>query len=258
MNTRETISRLRGKANSIYTHTLQRAYLNLLGHQVDRRFAIVGHARTGSNYLLDGLKSSSAIRMYHEIFASHNRTPGKDYEKVLSTVFQPESRSTKLVGFKLFYNHLTDEEWDKLVAWKDLKVIHLTRRNRLRTVISLEIAFKTGQWTNSGGSGKLQERRIWLDPSKLLKRLEQIEQGEIATRQRFSDRPILEVVYEDMVRLPQEVFGRVGAYLGVDGLNPSQIRIKRQNPESLAQLIINHEEIETVLKNTPFEDFLVT
>jgi LPS sulfotransferase NodH len=198
MNGKEIISQLSEKADSIYVHTLQRTYFRVFGHQIDRRFAIVGNARTGSNYLLDGLKSSPSIRMYHEIFASHNRRVGENFEKILSTVFQYENKSTQVVGFKVFYNHLTEEEWNKLLACKDLKIIHLTRRNRLRTVISLEIAFKTGQWTKSGNSGGPKENvSLTL---KLVKRLEQIEEGEIAARRRFSDRQMLEIVYEELVR----------------------------------------------------------
>ncbi len=191
--------------------------------------------------------------MYHEIFAAHNREVGKDFEKILSTLYQYESKSTKLVGFKVFYNHLTDEEWKKLVARNDLKVIHLTRRNRLRTVISLEIAFKTGQWTQGREfRGSPKEKRVSLDPLKLLKRLEQIEEGEAATRARFCDRPMLEIVYEDLVQSPHEVFASVGAYLGVDGIDPGKIRLKRQNPEHLTQLIVNYDEVESVLKEYPF------
>jgi LPS sulfotransferase NodH len=256
MNTREMIVKLRGKADSLYTHTLQRAYFRVFGHQVDQRFAIVGNARTGSNYLLDGLKSSPAIRMYHEIFASHNRKVGKDFDKILSTVYQYESNSTRIVGFKVFYNHLTDDEWNKLVARKALKVIHLTRRNRLRTIISLEIAFKTGQWTKAGHAGGPREKRIMLDPLKLLKRLEQIEEGEAATRARFCDRQILEVVYEELVQSPREVFASVSAYLGVDGIDPNKIRLKRQNPESLMQLIVNYNEVESVLGKTQYAEYL--
>src|SRR5512139_3647598 len=130
MNGKELVFQLSDKAEAIYARTLQQTYFRLFGHRVDQRFAIVGNARTGSNYLLDGLKTSPAIRMYHEIFASHNREVGKDFEKILSTLYQYESKSTRLVGFKVFYNHLTDEEWEKLVRRRDLKVIHLTRRNR--------------------------------------------------------------------------------------------------------------------------------
>ncbi len=252
MNGKEIISQLSDKAEAVYVHTLQRTYFRVFGHRIDHRFAIIGNARTGSNYLLDGLKSSPAIRMYHEIFASHNRRVGEDFEKILSAVFQYESKSTQVVGFKVFYNHLTEEEWNKLLACRDLKVIHLTRRNRLRTVISLEIAFKTGQWTKSGNSGGPKEKRVTLDPLKLIKRLEQIEEGEIATRHRFCDRQILEIVYEDLVRSPQEVFEAIGTYLGVDGVDPGKIKLKRQNPETLQQLITNYGDVEAVLQNTRF------
>lgn len=257
MVAREKLLTIRDRVSSVYTSALQRSYFRLFGHPVDQRFMIVGNARTGSNYLLDGLKTSPAIRMYHEIFASHNREVGKDFEKILSTIYHYESRSTQLVGFKVFYNHLTDEEWRKLAAHKDLKVIHLTRRNRLRTVISLEIAFKTGRWTNARNSTGPKEKRITLDPLKLLKRLEQIEDGEAATRNRFCDRPLLEIVYEELVRSPRDAFASVSAYLGTGGIDPGQIRLKRQNPEGLAQLIVNYDEVETVLKNTRFAEYLV-
>jgi LPS sulfotransferase NodH len=256
MKNKEIISQLRDKADAIYVNTLQRTYFRMFGHSVEQRFAIVGNARTGSNYLLDGLKSSPAIRMYHEIFASHNRRVGADFDKILSTVFQYEDKSTQAVGFKVFYNHLTEEEWSKLLAYRELKVIHLTRRNRLRTVISLEIAFKTGQWTKSGNSGGPREKRVTLDPLKLIQRLEQIEEGEIATRRRFCDRPILEVVYEELVRSPEQVFAAVGTYLGVEGIDPGKIRLKRQNPETLPQLIVNYAEVESVLRNTKFAGYL--
>lgn len=258
MKPRETIVQLRGRANSFYAHTLQRAYFKLVGHKVDQRFALVGNARTGSNFLLDGLKSSPAIRMYHEIFASHNREVGRDFEKILSTLYQYESRSTRMVGFKVFYNHLTDDEWEKLAACKELKVIHLTRRNRLRTVISLEIAFKTGQWTKVGNSGGPKEKRVTLDPMKLLKRLEQIEEGEAATRVRFRDKQVLEIVYEELVQSPSKVFASVGAYLGVEDIDPGKIRLKRQNPEGIEQLIVNYDEVVTVLRHTRFAEHLGT
>lgn len=256
MSNKEMISQLRDKADAIYVNTLQRTYFRMFGHPVEQRFAIVGNARTGSNYLLDGLKSSPAIRMYHEIFASHNRRVGEDFDRILSTVFQYENKSTQAVGFKVFYNHLTEEEWNKLLTCQGLKVIHLTRRNRLRTVISLEIAFKTGQWTKSGSSGGPREKRVTLDPLKLIQRLEQIEEGEIATRRRFCDRQILEIVYEELVQSPEQAFAAVGTYLGVEGIDPGKIRLKRQNPETLQQLIVNYGEVEAVLQNTKFAGYL--
>jgi LPS sulfotransferase NodH len=258
MSTKETILQFREKADAFYVNSIQRMYFRMFGHPIDQRFAIVGNARTGSNFLLDGLKSSPSVRMYHEIFADHNRRVGEDFDRVFSTVFQPESQSTKIVGFKVFYNHLTEDEWQKFLACRDLKIIHLIRRNRLRTVISLEIAFKTGQWTKSGkgNSGEFKEKRLKLNPSKLIKRLEQIQEGETTARIRFRDRQVLEVVYEELVQSPQSVFESVSAYLGVDGIDPNKIRLKRQNPETLRQLIINYDEIEAALRNTRFAEYL--
>ena len=258
MNVREMILKLRDNSKSVYTGTVQRSYFRLFGHQVDQRFAIVGNARTGSNFLLDGLKTSPAIRMYHEIFASHNREIGKDFDRILSTIYQHESRSTRVVGFKVFYNHLTAEEWNKLAAQEDLKVIHLTRKNRLRTVISLEIAFKTGQWTKARKSGGPKEKRVTLDPLKLWKRLEEIEEGETTTRARFCDRQMLEIVYEELVRSPHQAFEAISAYLGVEGVDPGKIRLKRQNPERLAHLIVNYDEVRSALENTRFAEYLGT
>jgi LPS sulfotransferase NodH len=260
MNARETILQFREKADAFYVNSIQRTYFKMFGHPIDQRFAIVGNARTGSNFLLDGLKSSPSIRMYHEIFADHNRRVGQDFDKVFSTVFQPESRATNVVGFKVFYNHLTEDEWQKFLSCKDLKIIHLIRRNRLRTVISLEIAFKTGQWTKSGNgnSGEFREKCLILNPSKLLKRLEQIEKGESTARMRFHDRQVLEVVYEELIQSPKLIFESIGAYLGVEGIDPSRIRLKRQNPEPLQQLIINYDEIEATLQNTRYAKYLNT
>jgi LPS sulfotransferase NodH len=258
MHTKEMILQVREKADSFYVNSIQRTYFRVFGHPIDQRFAIVGNPRTGSNFLLDGLKSSPAIRMYHEIFADHNRRIGKDFHKIFSTVFQPESKSIKIVGFKVFYNHLTEGEWQKLLSCKDLKIIHLTRRNRLRTVISLEIAFKTGQWTQAGksNSGEVKQKRLKLDPSKLIQRLEQIEEGEKTARIRFRDWQVLELVYEELVKSPKLVFESAGNFLGVDGIDPGRIRLRRQNPETLQQLIINYDEIEAVLRNTRFEEYL--
>ncbi|MGB8983577.1 MAG: Stf0 family sulfotransferase [Anaerolineales bacterium] len=256
MNHKDLLSQLRDRADSFYDMALHRTYFRVFGHPVTQRFAIVGNARTGSNYLLDGLKSSPAIRMYHEIFADHNRRTGQDFDRILSTVFQYESRSIQMVGFKVFYNHLSEEEWQRLQACRDLRIIHLTRRNRLRTVISLEIAFKTGQWTQSARAGGPKEKQVVLEPAKLLKRLEQIESGEAAARSRFCDRPILEIVYEELVRSPHEVFASVGTYLGVDGIDPARIRLKRQNPEGLWQLIVNYDEVAAALSNTRFAEYL--
>jgi LPS sulfotransferase NodH len=173
-------------------------------------------------------------------------------------VFQKESRNIKAVGFKLFYEHLTKDEWEKFFSHKYLRIIHLTRENRLRTIVSLDIAFKTDQWSASANDKDKQivEKRILLDTSKLIDRLEQIQNYETFIRDRFKDWHILEVVYEKLTTKPRETFQFIGAYLGVDDIDLSKITLTRQNPESLEQLIENYDEVYDLLKNTKYAQHL--
>lgn len=258
MKIKELEVKLRSLSTLLYENIILRTYNNLFGHQALNRFAIVGHARTGSNYLLDGLISSKLIIAYHEIFADHNRTIGENFEKVLSQLYRNESRSTRIVGFKLFYNHLTEEEWNKFLSHDEFRIIHLTRANRLRTIVSLDVAFKTDEWTRSSHAREKQlvEKRISLDTSSLLGRLEQIQAQESLARERFKDRPMFEVVYEEMVRDPQKIFQAIGEFLGVDDIDFTKIKIIRQNSEKLDQLIINYDEVCQLLRNSKFADYL--
>ena len=258
MATNPIVTQVRELSTATIEAVLLRPYLSLVGERPRERFAIIGNARTGSNYLLDGLKSSPSIRMYHELFADHNREIGKDFDKVFSTLFRKEKKGTRMVGFKLFYNHLTEAEWDKFAADKSFKIIHLTRANRLRTIVSTDIAFKTGQWTRSKHSGNMpaDARRVRLDPTTLNGRIERIEAGERLTRERFKDRPFLELAYETMVGEPVETFQRVGDFLGVHDIDPGQIGIRRQNPESLARLIVNYEEVRRMWMGTRYAHYL--
>ncbi len=252
------IARLRSLSASFYKDYILYTYHNLFGQQINNRFVILGHARTGSNYLFNGLTSSKSITGYHEIFAAHNRIIGRDFEKILSQVYQKESRGTRLVGFKLFYNHLTEEEWAKFLRHDEFKVIHLTRANRLRTIVSLDIAFKTDEWTRSSHSKgrKLTDRQITLDTSKLIGRLEKIKSQECAARERFNGRPSLGVVYEELASNPKVVFQSVGEFLGVDDIDIAKIKVRKQNTERLDQLIINFDEVSRCLKNSQFADYL--
>jgi LPS sulfotransferase NodH len=193
--------------------------------------------------------------MYHEIFAKRNRELlGRTFDRIFLMVFQKESRNIGAVGFKLFYEHLTKDEWEKFLTHKYLKVIHLTRENRLRTIVSLDIAFKTDQWGISANNKDKEfvEKRIILDTSTLFDRLDQIHDCEKFIRHRFKDNDILEVVYEKLTTKPRESFQDIGEYLGVDDIDISKITLTKQNPENLEQLIVNYDEVYELLKNTKY------
>jgi len=162
------------------------------------------------------------------------------------------------VGFKLFYEHLTGNEWERFLSHNYIDIIHLTRRNRLRTIVSLDIAFKTDQWSLSvnereGGS---MEKRILLDTSTLIHRIESIRGYEAFIRDRFKDRPKIEVAYENLIGEPGQVFKDIGAFLGVDDFDLGKITLTKQNPESLEELIVNYDEVYGLLKDTKYAPYL--
>ena len=64
------------------------------------------------------------------------------------------------------------------------------------------------------------------------------------------------MVYEKLIKKPAQIFKYVGEYLGIDDIDLSKINLKRQNPESLEQLIINYDEVYELLKNTKYAPFL--
>ena len=244
---------------SMYKEKLYRTYSDILGHRNYKKFAVIGHPRTGSNYLFVGLQSSKCVRIYHEVFTKRNRKiAGKEFDMIFPMVFRKESRNIKAVGFKLFYDHLTIAEWEKFLSHKYLRIIHLTRENRLKTIVSLDIAFKTDKWSVSANDKDKQhvEKRISLDTSTLIDRIEQIQNYETFIRDRFKDRHILEVVYEKLTTKPGETFQYIGRYLGVYDIDLSEITLTKQNPESLEQLIVNYDEVYEVLKNTRYAVYL--
>lgn len=244
---------------SICREKLHRACLDVFGHRNYKRFAVIGHSRTGSNYLFVGLNSSNRIKMYHEVFAKrHREITGKEFDLIFPMLFRKESKNIKAVGFKLFYEHLTIGEWEKFLTHKYLKIIHLTRENRLRTIVSLDIAFKTDQWSLSANDkdSRFMEKRVLLDISRLIHRIEQIREYEVFIRDRFKNREIMEVEYEKLIGKPEQTFKNIGGYLGVDDFDLSKITLTKQNPESLEQLIVNYDEVYEVLKNTRYAGYL--
>jgi LPS sulfotransferase NodH len=140
---------------------------------------------------------------------------------------------------------------------ENISMVHLTRENRLRIILSLEVAKKTSQWQSSDASViPTSEKRVVIDTSNLFFRIKRIEKWEDLARSRFAQRGMLEVVYERLVDQPAKVFAEVGGFLNVDDLDFSRVILKRQNEESISDLIINYDEVCATLQDTTYESYL--
>ena len=219
------------------------------------KFIVIAYARTGSNYLMAGLNSIKSIRMYHELLAGHNRTVGKDYEKILSKCFSKVDKNIKWVGFKVFYHHLSDEEKGKIFQQSDAKIIHLIRKNKLRIIVSLDKAIQTNQWH---ATKKVEPSgKVTIDAASLFQRMEEIIGYEDLFDKNLINAPVLNITYEDLNATPVTAFQRVTDFLGC----PEQVQLdkspyKKQSNKPLKEEIENYQEVYDLLKNTRYADYL--
>ena len=199
------------------------------GHQQYTKFVIVGYSRTGSNFLYAGLASCKEVKMYHEVFADHNRKNGESFDHVFNMVFNKQPSQVSAVGCKIFYFHLTEEEWKRFIKKEEVKIIHLVRNNKLRTIASLDIAFKTDQWSSNEDT-LITNKRIRLDNTTIKKRLESIVQYEQLTRNRFVDRAFLEVSYEELINYPSKVFNKISKIIKFKSIYLVYLRTSKRHP----------------------------
>lgn len=215
---------------------------NQLGVSDDSRtlFFVICRSRTGSNLLIDCLHQHPGIRVWGEIFKNQKITT----QELISTW---KKSSEKVLGCKLFYYHSKNgagDVWTFLDQNPNVKFIHLTRKDKVRTIISQAIATHTKVWKQKWPlSLPLFFKRISIDRNWLATELEKTENWEREFRNRYKDRSILEICYEDLVADPGKSLDNCFDFLGLKHVN-IQIRLHQQNPEKIETLVKNWAEIE--------------
>jgi LPS sulfotransferase NodH len=250
--------------------------LGLSGHLDYGRFIILGRGRTGSNFLRGLLNSHSRIIAFGELFRSPDaigwERPGYDRFQhspplvalmrnepvrfLQKKVFRRFPRRIGAVGFKLFYYHAQDSAgsvWTYLQQQKDVKVIHLKRKNTLRMILSEKKAFKTNHWTNTTGAAEAKFS-VAIDYDECARRFV-LEQ---AVAQQYDDffrnHPKLELVYEDLASDYRNHVKPILDFLELDyqALRPSTYK---QSNQPLPEAIENYAELEQRFRGTPWAGF---
>lgn len=218
------------------------------GHRAYRPFVIVSQARSGSNLLVSLLDSHPQIDARGELL---RRLDGVPIATRLEEIYGRKPRRIHAVGFKCFYYHPLDNPdapiWEQLQAIEGLHVVHLARRNVLRTVTSRRLAGATGAWVDHG-EGVAAKPKVRFTPAELREAFEQTEAWIRAYEHRFRDHPRLEVSFEDLVT-GTSTSTDVVSFLG---LAPTllQTSMRRQNPEPLSQLIEGFDELRAEFDST--------
>jgi LPS sulfotransferase NodH len=259
---------------------LEHLFLNwgrLGGHSNYAPFIILGEARSGSNFLRGMLNTHPQVVTFGEIFRFYDnigwelpaferyrqtprlislmqRDPVRFLERWLFEKFPP---SIGAVGFKLFYYHAKEDSrkviWPYLKDKKDIRVIHLKRKNSLRVLLSRKKAHMTDKWTDLDGKEE-DALSIALSPEECLEQFTWIRNMWREYDHFFREHEMMELFYEDLTADRDGETQRVQRFLGVSPrhLLPSTHKQARQ---SLGEAINNYEALKNHFKGSPWEAF---
>lgn len=246
--------------------------LGTVGGPDHRTRAVMFHmGRVGSSVLgTDLLGSHSQIVWSGEIFEEWKKAPTEPPVARLQRRMQ--GVGTRIHGFEmklLPHQHLepmgtTLDEWTETLA--DLGYTHwisLYRRNLLRRTVSAMRASASGNYFVQD-STKADTRRIRIPVdgdarhAPLLERFRLFDRCYQDFRRLCTDRPLLELIYEDdLLQDPTVGYRRVCRFLNVSP-EPVAPKRARTNPFPVQQVISNFDEVAATLEGTEYAWMLET
>ena len=265
-----------------------------------RRFMILASARTGSTFLSSLLSRHPSIQMYGELF-NLNALPRRrlldalddPVEYLRNRVYKTHPSEIAAVGFKMFYDHLTRNYFQKQVnpseaktklhkfrqftgfidanydwstldsrfrnAWgflaadQDLAVIHLKRRNSLNTLVSLKTAFLTGRWRTLKSGGQATTT-LHLDPEECRSFFDKLDASAAHADALFGTHRKIDVVYENLVGAREETLERVLAFLDVEP-QPLSTDLQKQIVAPASEIVTNYGQLKDHFRDTRWHAF---
>lgn len=230
---------------------------DLFGNRRYTKFVMISDSRTGSTLVNNMLGFHPNIITKGEVF---RELPNKSSRQVWNELFRKYPRKIKYVGFKLFYHHpLTGDKevWDLVEKDRSIIIVHLIRKNILRSLVSKKIGIKTKRWTenvNSAASIDLKNKKIELLPEECEGFFEEIDGYQKKIDRSFPNHTIIPVTYEDLAKNRRAVIDGLYSKFGLRAYERDS-ELKKQNPESLEDLILNYYELKDHFRGSKWEIF---
>lgn len=228
-------------------------------------WVVLSSPRTGSTLLVSWLRSHPSIHAKGELLHGQAlvrrpwiRQRPRWFVKRCFT--QPQGETVRAAGFKLFYRHCRSEIdlvlqalplrcqerllelWPWLVKHREIRIIHLTRRNLLRQYASVLVARSTQRWL-AHREDPVRKTRVRVDPVALLS----WAAAELVLRQYhrrlFATHQTLELEYEGLVASPQQSFDQVLIHLDLPPGHRPHSALVKQNDRPLPAIITNYDSL---------------
>jgi LPS sulfotransferase NodH len=253
-----------------------------MGNTPATRFVVTCPARTGSSMLTSLLQSHPEICCHGEVFGwrvfegfkginyngpiSEHRKPPIVDKLVQLRLDDPVlflrdfvlfAGEYKAVGLKFKYEELSIEHFTAVRHWirdnQDIKIIHLTRQNLLKRYASQVIATKITKVFNTWQEVP-PPTRITLSPEECEREFAHTEQRQERYTKLFAKHDVLHMTYEELIADRDVKLTQIQTFLG---LEPTELRtgMKKLNPDSLADLLENYNELHQHFVGTRFESF---
>ena len=230
-------------------------------------FVLFAEMRTGSNLLQESLNALPDVICHGEIYnpgfiGQHNRFEmfGYDIDQreadPIGLLDAMIAHSEGLPGFRLFHDH-DDRVVDRVLPDPRIAKVILTR-NPLESYVSRKIATATGQWRMTDVR-RHKSTRIRFDLIEFTELLDHLMAFQRRLRRglQVTGQTAFHIRYEDIA--DTEVLNGLAAFLGSAGrLETMPQRLKKQNPDDLAEKVENYEDMLAGLRDLDWFGLAVT
>jgi LPS sulfotransferase NodH len=232
---------------------LRRYWLAL--HRPHTPLFVLATYRSGSNLLLDYLRSLPEVQCYSEVLSPRlpiglRRIDQNPKLALQHLRYSLQSLQAPVRGCKLMLDQLTAcrlAAGDLIEAFPTARYIVLYRESLAEQLLSARAARETGQWVVHRGHDS-QQVRIAIDPLELqwfCEETRRLYDSLLADGLLRSGGLLLS--YEELVADPAAVFAeRICPLLGISPREPRTTMLK-QNPRPLPERIVNYAELESLL-----------
>ena len=223
-------------------------------------FVILFVERDGSTFVTSLLQEHPDVEAVYERFAVMEQKGQNGQEQIAwaRDFWTPPFVGKKgAYGFKTKLVDVLDEAgFIQLLQEKQVKIIHMQRRNRIKAVVSRINARRLYEATGNWNLYKDSDRRppMTIDIDEFQTFVEEREEADAALTEFVSQLqlPTELVQYEELQQDKNGVLQRIFPFLGVR-YQPSAGKTKKHTSDDLRDVITNFDELRDTYGGTPYE-----
>ena len=211
--------------------------------------------RTGSNFLEANLNAMPGVVCHGEVFNPYfigkkdqlnlfGFSMADRESDPMALVRAMRAQTVGLSGFRHFHDHdprvvqpvLDDPQCAKIIL----------TRNPIESYVSWKIAQQTGQWKLTNAKN-LKTAQVRFDAAEFETHVAALQEFQVRLMHalQVSGQTAYYIDYDDINDL--DVLNGLAAFLGVEGISSLDGSLKKQNPEEIAQKVLNPDEMERAL-----------